>query len=168
MGLDVSHDCWSGSYVAFHRWRCRIAGLAGFPPLEIMQDFWPMIANEERYLPLTGSLGAGGVRSWARDQLVLEYFRRGLLPLKWEDLGDHVGDARLVPLLRHSDCDGEIPPEQCGPIADALEALLPRLDPSPEPDRPQRADYDGSRAATQRFIAGLRKAAAAGEPVRFF
>ena len=31
-------------------------------------------------------------------------------------------------LLWHSDCDGEIPVEQCKPLADALEALVPKLE----------------------------------------
>jgi len=29
MGLDVSHDCWSGSYSAFSRFRIAIASVAG-------------------------------------------------------------------------------------------------------------------------------------------
>lgn len=62
-------------------------------------------------------------------------------------------------LMSHSDCDGEIPAEMCGPMADALEALLPMW--------PERGFYDGARPATLRFIAGLRRAAAAGEPVEF-
>lgn len=67
----------------------------------------------------------------------------------------------LVYLLNHSDCDGEIAAEHCAPLADALEALLPALD---------RAG-DGSGhigpygAKTRQFIAGLRAAAEAGEPV---
>jgi hypothetical protein len=62
--------------------------------------------------------------------------------------------------MSHSDCDGEIPAEMCGPLADALEALLPRM--------PERALYDIARPATVRFIAGLRRAAAAGEAVEFY
>jgi hypothetical protein len=34
MGLDTSHDCWSGSYSAFGRWRCEIAKAAGRPTAE--------------------------------------------------------------------------------------------------------------------------------------
>ena len=39
MGLDVSHDAWSGAYSAFHRFRCRLAEAAGLPPLDSMQGF---------------------------------------------------------------------------------------------------------------------------------
>ena len=71
-------------------------------------------------------------------------------------------DDQTVPinvLMVHSDCDGEIATAMCGPIADALEALLPRM--------PERAVYDAYRGATLRFINGLREAAEAGEDVEF-
>jgi hypothetical protein len=63
-------------------------------------------------------------------------------------------------LMAHSDCDGEIPAEVCGSLADALEDLLDR-------HMPQRGIYDEQRPATERFIRGLRRAAAAGEAVEF-
>ena len=62
-------------------------------------------------------------------------------------------------LMAHSDCDGEIPAEVCGPLADALEGLLKYM--------PERGIYDEQRPATLRFINGLRKAAAANEAVTF-
>lgn len=71
-------------------------------------------------------------------------------------------DDQTVPinvLMNHSDCDGDIPVEVCGPLADALEVLLPQM--------PERALYDSYRPATERFIRGLRRAAAAGQPVHF-
>lgn len=86
---------------------------------------------------------------WTREALVRA----------WEE-GQY--DDQTIPinvLMGHSDCEGEIPAEMCGPIADALEALLVRM--------PPRALYDEARPATERFIAGLRRAAAAGEPVEF-
>jgi hypothetical protein len=63
-------------------------------------------------------------------------------------------------LMSHSDCEGDIPAEVCGPLADALQAIADKR-------MPPRAIYDEQRPATERFIAGLRKAAAAGEPVTF-
>ena len=62
-------------------------------------------------------------------------------------------------LMGHSDCDGEIPADACAPLADALEALLVYM--------PERGLYDEARPATVRFIDGLRRASAAGEPVEF-
>lgn len=72
-------------------------------------------------------------------------------------------DDQSVPLnvlLAHSDCDGEIAAHVCGPLADALQSIVDRR-------MPQRALYDEARPATERFIAGLRLAAAANEPVEF-
>jgi hypothetical protein len=71
------------------------------------------------------------------------------------------GDRRLVPLLNHSDCDGEIAPECCGPIADALEELAAKL-----PDDPNTED-GWQRRYMLRFAKGCRAAAAAGEPIDF-
>lgn len=72
-------------------------------------------------------------------------------------------DDQSVPLnvlMNHSDCDGEIAAEVCAPLADALEDLANRR-------MPTRAIYDEMRPATDRFIAGLRRAAAEHLPVRF-
>lgn len=83
----------------------------------------------------------------------------GNLKAAW-DAGRY--DDQSVPinvLMNHSDCDGEIPAEVCGPLADALEGLLERM--------PERALYDSYRPATERFIRGLRGAADAGESVEF-
>lgn len=68
-------------------------------------------------------------------------------------------DNPLVILFCHSDCDGEIQAADCEPLADAMEKLLEKM--------PPRATYDDYRPATERFIAGLRRAAAAGEDVVF-
>lgn len=70
--------------------------------------------------------------------------------------GFPAGDV-LVDLLYHSDCDGELKSEICGPLADRLEALLPEI----------RARDQWFMDATLRFIAGLRDAAEAGEDVEF-
>jgi len=39
MGLDVSHDCWSGGYGSFYVWRKELAKAASMPPLERMVGF---------------------------------------------------------------------------------------------------------------------------------
>lgn len=39
MGLDISHDAWSGSYSAFDRWRTKLAEVAGIP-LNLMEGHW--------------------------------------------------------------------------------------------------------------------------------
>lgn len=62
-------------------------------------------------------------------------------------------------LMVHSDCDGDIPADKCIPMADALQKILDVM--------PERAMYDCSRSATERFIKGLRLAASKGESVDF-
>lgn len=68
------------------------------------------------------------------------------------------GDRRLVPLLNHSDCDGEISPKDCVGIADALEELFPKLVNLPN---------DWAITAARNFITGARAAAASDEPLDF-
>jgi hypothetical protein len=46
MGLDVSHDCWHGSYSAFGRWRKKVCEVAGYGDLNSYIGFggdkpWP-------------------------------------------------------------------------------------------------------------------------------
>jgi len=132
MGLDTSHDCWHGPYSMFMRWREKLN-------LYVMKE--------------RGKTDAGAAAishmGWTKEALVRA----------WEE-GRY--DDQTIPinvLMGHSDCEGEIPAEMCGPLADALEALLVQM--------PERALYDEARTATERFIAGLRRAAAAGEPVDF-
>lgn len=67
------------------------------------------------------------------------------------------GDDPLMFLLVHSDCDGVIRPEHGIHLAGRMEQLLPLLD----------DDVYRVREHTERFIDGLRKAAAAGEDVDF-
>lgn len=74
--------------------------------------------------------------------------------IKWESLEPDV----LHELLNHSDCDGEIRHEVCGPLADRLEELLPML-------KDQLPLWTGRY--TEQFIAGLRDASNAGENVEF-
>ena len=68
----------------------------------------------------------------------------------------------LILLIAHSDCDGVIHPEHAGPLADRLTELLPLV-----PDEVAPGHVRHWRETTQRFIDGLRAAAAAGEDVVF-
>src|SRR5699024_4550241 len=68
----------------------------------------------------------------------------------------------LVVLIAHSDCDGEIHPDQAGPLADRLEDLLPQL-----PSRPDSGHIGDWAATTQKFIAALRESAESGQKVMF-
>jgi hypothetical protein len=140
MGLDTSHDCWHGAYSAFMRWRRELARVAGLPPLDLMEAFY--VAGD--YMdPIKTEDAYQGIRQQ--------------LPIRWQALRPDV----LHALLYHSDCDGELAAELCGPLADRLSELLPLL----------AGDFGGHVGAiavkTQQFIDGLRLAASLNEPVRF-
>jgi hypothetical protein len=118
----------------------------------------------------------GGFQRWRREVARAAGYRVVLEPkigepyydLPWEMfeeknyLGewDNVpGDDPLMFLLVHSDCDGVIHPEHGVHLAARLEQLLPLLNES--------ARGGSMRGDAERFIDGLRKAAAAGEDVEF-
>jgi len=146
MGLDTSHDCWHGAYSAFMRWRQKIAEVAGFPPLLLMEGFFE---RADVYDPFKE------YQEKCPNQAELYY---ASLPISWDALKPNP----LHGLLHHSDCEGEIPTEQCGPIADELEKLLPLF-----PDDDGGGHIGMWRDKTQKFIDGLRLAASRGEAVEF-
>ena len=90
MGLDVSHDCWRGSYSNFNKWRQALAIAAGLPPLELMEGFYRA--------PVHPDVGMPG------------------LPIKWECLKPDP----IITLLNHSDCDGIIKFEDLAPLRSRL------------------------------------------------
>jgi hypothetical protein len=73
---------------------------------------------------------------------------------------DQLPEDPLLILIVHSDCDGHITPEAAPWLADRLEQILPRVADS--------GDGRSLRSDTERFIKGLRDAAAAGEKVEFW
>jgi len=139
MGLDIDYDTWHGAYSAFHRWRCKIADVAGLPPLDLMEGF-------------------GG--EFSRQKVIVEKWPdlKASLPIQWECLRP---DPLLV-LLKHSDCDGRLTPHQCFTIANRLQELIPLL-----PDEDNGGHIGNWRVKTQQFIDGLRAASADGKGVRF-
>ena len=123
-----------------------MAAVAGLPPLDLMEGFW-----DPKERPYSIAIP----RSAARDNPVWWDY----LPIRWEALKPDP----LHILLSHSDCDGEIAAEDCGPIADSLERLTPRL-----PVGDAIGHIGNWRDKTAQFVTGLRKAAAAGENVGFY
>lgn len=150
MGLDCSHDAWSGGYASFNRWRQAIAQAAGLPPLDLMEGFYD--SSEYGTLFFGAAPLAGTSVATKRERL------EAGLPIRWGCLAA----ADLRELLNHSDCDGEIAAHHCAAIAAALEALIPEL-----PDGDGGGHIGNWRATTAQFAAGLRAAAAAGEPLTF-
>ena len=65
-------------------------------------------------------------------------------------------DEPLVPLLDHSDCDGELTPEQCATVAPRLRELV---------DAWEEDDYDRIHAI--RLTESMEECAANNEPLEF-
>lgn len=128
MGLDTSHGAWHGPYSSFNAWRNQVARLAG-------------------YLVEPRTVSGHTCRVAQLDWSTIT--EDNLLGIWAETPPDP-----LMVLIAHSDCDGAIHPAQATPLADTLEAFLPRLD-----------EYN--RDITVRFIKGLRKAAANEETLLF-
>jgi hypothetical protein len=135
MGLDTSHNCWHGSYSSFTRWRHALAEAAGYPVWKVETDkgyFQPCIILDWGHLPPGHLLG-----DWPA-----------------------VPPDPLLILLTHQDCEGKIEAQHCPHLANAIEALIPKLD-----DTPKAWASDAELA--RRFVTGLRKAHKAGEDVDF-
>jgi hypothetical protein len=140
MGLDTTHDCWSGAYSAFHRWRVALADAADIQLMDM--------AGYKKGTKFQTPPGKDG------------------LPKPW----DQYKEDPLTVLLRHSDCDGFIPVEWCKPLADRLEGLIPFIKSDEGEWGHLGGGYghaEGYVDATKRFVAGLRLAAIRGENVEF-
>jgi hypothetical protein len=148
------------------RWRRKIAEVAGMPPLDLMEGFY----EHGPLIPTFPGIAADRNEE-AEARKALEHGGHGMpksvfencpalrtLPISW----DALKPDPLHALLLHSDCDGELETEVCGPIADRLEELLPLL-----PDEDAGGHIGWWREKTRAFIDGLRLAAAAGENVGF-
>jgi hypothetical protein len=144
------------------RWRQKLAEVAGFPPLMLMEgfydpkDWWAYTGTEK--LDLAAMAESEECRighHWMNHNAACGI--RGL-PISW----DVFAADPLVKLLYHSDCDGEIAAEDCEPLAERLMRLLPKL-----PDENAGGHIGNWREKTLAFIVGLRHASAAGEAVRF-
>ena len=148
MGLDTSHGCWSGAYSAFMRWRTMVAKVAGLPPIQLMEGYWPGVI----------CYGDDVLDSRKPGQSLL----RGVLqelPIRWECLKPDP----LHVLLMHSDCDGIIEHKDCKPIAERLKELIPRM-----PAGGGGGHIDNWLRVTQQFVDGLLEAHDGGSDVEFY
>lgn len=138
MGLDTTHDAWSGAYSAFSRFRNALAKAAGYETIEIKHRETVLIDwahfTEENYFGLWGDV----------------------VPCSG------VGPDPLLYLIVHSDCDGHLEPEHCAALADRLAELLPAL-----AGLDGGGHLGNVHAAARRFIDGCRAAADAGERLEF-
>ena len=145
MGLDFSHCEAHWSYSGFMNFRTKLATQAGIA-LSCMSGF------------------AGGTTGKSFEVLTIsgESEERGKMPgfdkyvgrqpvISWESIKDDI-----KPLLTHSDCDGELTPEECAKVAPRLRELV-----SNWPDD----DYDKINAL--RLAEGMDEAVKSGENLEF-
>lgn len=147
MGLDTSHDAWHGAYSSFMSFRVKIASEVGIP-LKLMDGFYDEMKPSE-ILDFEFPTGFEHEIKNVPPKEALE-----MLPLDWDPYKDHP----LFPLLLHSDCDGELEWKDCLGIAEALEAMVPKL-------RSWDTDWYAERAA--QFAKGCRLAYQKKENIDF-
>lgn len=150
MGLNCTHGAWDGAYSAFHSWRLALAKAAELPPLDFMEGFYIPLDNDGYVMPPT-FFNVKGLSE------IFNIFDESL-PIKWSSLKP----MALYELLYHSDCEGDIKPENCNAIADDLEKLIPLM-----PDQGNGGHIDNYQKVTKKFVDGLRKAAENNEPLKF-
>lgn len=109
MGLDVSHNCFSGSYGEFYFFRQALAVSTGIPPLELMEGFYKSM-NQSLSLP---TLYHGPDHHYG----ILSLDKR--LPIQWKCLKPR----KVFLLIDHSDCDGNLKWQDCAAIAKDLKSL---------------------------------------------
>lgn len=110
MGLDFSHCEAYWTYSGFMRFRARLATEIGVA-LRCMEGF------------------AGGTTGGHFDKLMIFGYDENLpgyekyvgnqSVISWDKVSDDI-----VPLLDHSDCDGELTPEECKKVAPRLRKLV--------------------------------------------
>lgn len=72
----------------------------------------------------------------------------------------------LKPLLDHSDCDGELTPDECRQVAPRLREVVDTLWPAEDHDAEDH-DAEYNRVHGLLLADGMEAAAAAGEPLQF-
>lgn len=144
MCLDVSHNAFCGAYSAFNRFRQAVAWTAG----GIHPPFW---LDDERTAARFAELEV--------EEPNPDYW---YMP---DSLSAETNPGLWV-FLSHSDCDGEISPEDCAKVADDLTPLLDKINDF-GPAGPHNDRNGGLRGTLQRFIDGCRAAAGAGEALEF-
>jgi hypothetical protein len=109
MGLDISHDAYSGSYCTFNDLRHWIAKQINIP-LSFMEYYY----DDKTYQNLKEYNGENHYRV----KLSIDS-----LPIKWSSLKYNP----LNVLLKHSDCDGTISYLNCGKIVIELDKIIENL-----------------------------------------
>lgn len=149
MGLDVSHNAWSGAYGAFSRWRDALAEAAGYEVAyiatgELFEDGRPPLG---RWVP-------------ARPCVLIDWGH--IEPKNFYGDWDTAPTDPLILLIAHSDCEGQIKVEHLSALADRLDELAPLVE-----GQDGGGHLGNTAAATRRFADACRAALAANEPLEF-
>jgi hypothetical protein len=106
------------AYSGFMRFRERIAKTIDVD-LAMMENFYDEFRVRSRYFsePVGGLVGDDYKRQVKEAKRRWESEAR-----EWSEI-----DSDLVPLLNHSDCDGDLSPEDCARVAPALRAALAEM-----------------------------------------
>ena len=74
------------------------------------------------------------------------------------DISFDITNHPIKPLLNHSDCDGELTPDECRSVIRGAQLILEKIDP---------ADWADWEIKLKTFANGCKKAIANNEPVLF-
>jgi hypothetical protein len=149
MGLNCSHNAFSGSYTSFNKLRQKVcrAMNGSYPPHYTYFNDGSLAKDSHGYLVIDQSMDEN-----------LWY---------WGDGYDESTHPGLKEFLSHSDCDGEISPEMCINVANELEALIPKLKQLEGFSEDHVVMPWQTIGVLQRFIDGCRAAAVANEQLIF-
>lgn len=150
MGLDVSHDAFSGAYSAFNSLRQEIARTTGgsYPPHVLLNA-------DGSY-----ALDARGDIQWDCSMDATQWY--------WGDGYSKASHPGLYAFFSHSDCDGKITPAMCVKVADELERVIPLVEARGTEIGGHIGRDGGFVKVIQKFIAGCRAAANEGVPLEFY
>lgn len=108
MGLDFSHTEAHWGYIGFNFFRTKLAAEAGIA-LHCMDGFAAdMLGRTYAKVRISGEDENGNMGPIGFQPVI-----------KWSAVNDDI-----VPLLNHSDCDGELSPEECLKVAPRLRELV--------------------------------------------
>jgi hypothetical protein len=143
MGLDFSHTDAHWGYMGFMLFRTKLAAEAGIA-LHCMSSFTWSFGKNKPYKDVW-VCGYEEGNSLQKPPI-------GIQPvIKWANVHDDI-----VPLLNHSDCDGELSPEECLKIAPRLRELVSAWD-----------DDDRDKENALWLAEGMELAASRNEPLEF-
>lgn len=122
---DRAHWAYSG----FMRFRERIAKMEGID-LQRMDGFGPM-NDLDAYLKMHPEMTMQQVTPAMYEGAEKEFYAEWTI--SWKDV-----ETTLEPFLHHSDCDGEMTPEECAQVLPRLEECVKEIDEEWEAERGQK------------------------------